>query len=304
MKVLSFVIFVVLFGFSLPAFSQSPTPASTVTPEMRSEANSLFQASDWVKASAAYAKIVAQEHKNAGANYRLGLSLLNQNKTVEAQVPLETAFTVSPNPIFGLALARAYARAGSKDKAFASLEKSIPLGGIAAETLNADADLASLKSDARFSDLVRRSDAAVNPCKASPSFREFDFWIGEWDAKNPQGVTVGSSSIQLILGQCIIFENWSTPVMSGKSFNIYDSTDKKWHQSWVDDKGTFKHYVGGLVAGKMVLDNESTVAGKKTIARMTFSKQPNGDVRQHGESSTDDGKTWTTTFDLMYSRKK
>jgi hypothetical protein len=36
---------------------------------------------------------------------------------------------------------------------------------------------------------------------------------------------------------------------------------------------------------------------------MTFSKLPGGDVRQHGESSTDAGKTWTTTFDLVYSKR-
>ncbi len=165
-------------------------------------------------------------------------------------------------------------------------------------------DFAAIRSEAKFIDLVKKHDGAVNPCKASPSFREFDFWIGEWDAKNTQGVTVGSSSIQLILGQCIIFENWSTPVSSGKSFNIFNTTDKKWHQTWVDDKGTFTHYIGGIVDGKMVLDSESVFNGKKAIGRMTFSKLPNGDVRQHGERSVDEGKTWTTTFDFTYVRKK
>ncbi|MFL6466740.1 MAG: hypothetical protein ACJ72Z_02140, partial [Pyrinomonadaceae bacterium] len=83
----------------------------------------------------------------------------------------------------------------------------------------------------------------------------------------------------------------------------FDSTDGKWHQTWVDDKGTLAFYVGGMANGKMVLDNERVVNGKKTIGRMTFSKLPNGDVRQHGESSTDDGKSWTTTFDFTYVRK-
>ena len=58
------------------------------------------------------------------------------------------------------------------------------------------------------------------------------------DAKNAQGVTVGSSSIQLILGSCVIFENWKTPVSSGKSFNIFNAADGKWHQTWVDDNGS------------------------------------------------------------------
>jgi hypothetical protein len=54
----------------------------------------------------------------------------------------------------------------------------------------------------------------------------------------------------------------------------------------------------------MAVVADTMVAGKKALAKMTFSKLPNGDVRQHGENSTDEGKTWTTSFDLTYSKKK
>jgi hypothetical protein len=271
---------------------------------MRAEANVFYQKQDWQNAAAAYEKIVKAEDANIGARYRLGLSLLGLNKNADAQPHLDKAFTASPNPIFALALARVHARMGNKEKAYEVLDKSPALGGIAPESLEAEKDFASFKSEPRFKELVKKSDLAVNPCKASPKFREFDFWIGEWDAKNAQGIVVGSSSIQLILGECVIFENWSTPVSSGKSFNIFDTNDGKWHQNWVSDKGVSTHYVGGLIDGKMAIVSESTRNGVKTLAKMTFSKLPNGDVRQHGESSTDEGKTWTTTFDFTYVRKK
>lgn len=299
MKALSIAILVLFMH--LVSLSQT---SAGVTPDMRQEANGYFATAEWVKAAAAYQKIVDLEPANPNARYRLGNSLLELNRGAEATPHLEKAFSISPNAIFAFALARSYARANNRIKAFETLEKSTTMGGISPEKLTGEKDFAAWKDDAQFKELVRKSDLAVNPCKATPSFREFDFWIGEWDAKNVQGVTVGSSSIQLILGQCIIFENWSTPVSSGKSFNIFNSTDKKWHQTWVDDKGTFTHYVGGLVDGKMVLDSEQMANGKKGIGRMTFSKLPNGDVRQHGENSTDEGKTWTTTFDLTYVRKK
>ena len=295
------LVFLIL-GFSALAEGQS---VSAVTPEMRSAANRFYQASDWTKAADAYEKIVAIEPKNPNANYRLGLSLLNLNRNAEAQKNLEIAFTTSPNAVFALALARAYARTGNKAKAFDTIEKSTTLGGIAPETLTAEKDFAAWKDDAAFKELIRKSDLAVNPCKASPEFRQFDFWIGEWDVKNPQGVPSGSSSVQLILGQCIIFENWAGGGgNNGKSFNIYDTSDKKWHQTWVDDKGIFTHYIGGLVDGKMVVVADTIISGKKTLAKMTFSKLPNGDVRQFGENSTDEGKTWVTAFDFIYSRKK
>lgn len=293
-----------LFASASTSFAQ-PQPGSSVTPAMRTAANDAYQKQDWKNAAAAYEKIVTLEEKNVGARYRYGVSLLAIAENVNAQSQLEIVFAASPNPVFALALARAYARNGNKVKAYETLERSITLGGVAPETLNAEVDFASFRTEPRFVEIVKRSDMAVNPCKASAEFRQFDFWIGEWDVKNPQGVLSGSSSVQLILGQCIIFENWSGGSGSnGKSFNIYDANDKKWHQTWVDDKGTFTHYIGGLVDGKMVVVANTIIAGKKTLAKMTFSKLPNGDVRQFGENSTDEGKTWVTTFDFIYSRKK
>lgn len=289
----------------LVAIAKAQTPiGAVVTPEMRTAANDAYQKQDWKMAAVRYEKIVKAEDKNAGARYRYGVVLLNLDRNAEALTNLESALAISPNPVFALALARAYSRAPNKEKMYEALERSLTLGGIAPESLTAEKDFASVKTEQRFVDLVKRSDVAVNPCKARPEFRQFDFWIGEWLPKNAQGVTVGTSSIQLILGSCIIFENWETPVSAGKSFNLYDIRDGKWHQTWVDAKGLTMHYVGGLVDGKMVLDSESVQNGKKTIARMTFSKLANGDVRQHGENSVDDGKTWTTSFDFIYVRKQ
>jgi tetratricopeptide (TPR) repeat protein len=271
---------------------------------MRTAANDAYQKQDWKTSAAAYEGIVKVEEKNAGANYRLGLSYLNLNDTAKAAKHLEAAMTISPNSVFALALARAEARAGQKEKVYAVFERSLTLGGIAAESLNDEKDFALIKPEAKFAEYVKKLDTIANPCRNKPEFRQFDFWIGEWLPKNAQGVTVGTSSIQLILSSCIIFENWETPVSAGKSFNVYDVRDGKWHQTWVDNRGLLTHYVGGLVAGKMVLDSESVQSGTKTTARMTFSKLDNGDVRQHGENSTDGGKTWTTTFDFTYVRKK
>lgn len=193
--------------------------AQQVTAEIRSAANDAYQKKDWATAADRYQKIVSAEPKNPSANYRLGVVLLNLGRAKDAQTHLETAMTISPNSVFALALARAYAQNGVKDKVYEVFEKSIALGGIAAESLNDEKDFAALKSEPKFVEYVKKLDAAANPCRSRPEYRQFDFWIGEWAPQNVQGVTVGTSSIQLILGSCIIFENWNTPVSSGKSFN-------------------------------------------------------------------------------------
>lgn len=293
------------FLFSLIVYIPAQTPVgSAITPETRAAANDAYQKQDWKTAAAAYEKIVNAEEKNAGANYRLGVSLHNLGDAKRAAGYLEAAMNASPNSVFALALARAYARGGEKEKMYSAFERSLKLGGIAAESLNSENDFVTVKTETRFKEYVSKLDALATPCRARPEFRQFDFWIGEWLPKNAQGVTVGTSSIQLILSSCIVFENWETPVSAGKSFNVYDVRDGKWHQTWVDNKGLMTHYVGGLVDGKMVLDSESFQNGRKVVARMTFSKLPNGVVRQHGENSTDEGKTWSTTFDFTYVRKK
>ena len=308
MKKLAGLILVLVISVNFVSAQTTPptqaVAAVGATAEMKQQANEFYQKQDWPNAAAAYEKILRLEEANAGARYRYGVALLNLNKNAEAQTQLEKVFTASPNAIFALALARTYARAGNKEKAYEILDKSAGLGGVPPETLTAEKDFAAFKDEARFKELVQKSDLAVNPCKARPEFRQFDFWIGEWNAKNAQGVTVGSSSIQLILNQCVIFENWTTPVSSGKSFNVFNANDGKWYQTWVTDKGALTHYVGEFKDGKMTLVAETMQNGKKTLQKMTFSRLPNGDVRQHGESSTDDGKTWTTTFDFTYVRKK
>lgn len=287
-----------------PAFGQTPAN-TTITAEMRQAANGFFQNQDWKNAAAAYAVIVQAEEKNAGARFRYGVALLGLDKVTEAQPHLENAVANTPNPLAAFHLARVYARQNQTDKALTALDKMVSLGGVPPATLTGEKDFAALQTDARFQAIVKKSDIATNPCKASPEFRQFDFWLGEWEARTPQGNIGGTSSVQLILGSCIIFENWTgASGVSGKSFNIYDTNDKKWHQTWVDDKGTFTHYIGGLQDGKMVIVAETVVSGKKTLAKMTFSKLPNGDVRQFGENSTDEGKTWVVAFDLIYSKKR
>ncbi|HJS51226.1 MAG TPA: hypothetical protein VJ781_04945 [Pyrinomonadaceae bacterium] len=295
------VVFVSVPVLAASIFAQT---GGVITPEIRAAANKAYQEKNWHEAAEAYKAITKLEEKNAGAHYRLGMSLLGVRKNEEAVLRLEVANQLSPNPIFALGLAKAYATLAKDELMYATFEKVIALGGVPPESIESDHDFARFRTEAKFKEVVRKCRLRVFPCEARPEFRQFDFWIGEWLPKNAQGLTVGTSSIQLILGSCVIFENWNTPVSSGKSFSNFSTADGKWHQTWVDDKGTLAYYTGGLVDGKMVLDSERVVNGKKTISRMTFTKLDNGDVRQHGGASTDDGKTWTPTFDFTYIRKK
>jgi len=150
---------------------------------------------------------------------------------------------------------------------------------------------------------------APAPCAGNPLYRQFDFWLGEWEAYATNGKKGGDSKIELLLDSCIILENWKSTQAnySGKSYNTYNAATGKWQQYWVDNKGGITQYFDGhFENNKMILQttNEKQSDGSHKIQKMTFYNLGPDKVRQLGESSADNGKTWKTDFDLEYRRKK
>lgn len=143
------------------------------------------------------------------------------------------------------------------------------------------------------------------PCAAA-EYRQFDFWVGEWDVKTPAGKVAGTSRIELINGGCAIQEHWTGNGPSrGTSFNFFETSTGLWNQLWLDNSGLVLRLSGGLQDGKMVLENASPSAGGRTTRqRIIFSPLDSGRVRQFWEQSSDDGKSWTPVFNGIYSPKK
>src|ERR1700761_4900035 len=139
--------------------------------------------------------------------------------------------------------------------------------------------------------------APAVPCSA-PEYRQFDFWLGDWDVTNPAGKVAGHNHVTKEYGGCVLQEHWTGAGGSlGSSFNIYDPVRKVWHQTWVDNGGTLLEIEGGLKAGSMVMTGEQLQAdGTKLLNRITWTPK-DGKVRQHWETSVDGGKTWATAFD-------
>ncbi|MBJ7441089.1 MAG: hypothetical protein JHD35_18980 [Sphingopyxis sp.] len=149
----------------------------------------------------------------------------------------------------------------------------------------------------------------VQPACTAPDHRAFDFWVGEWDVfANGSSAKVATSSIEAMFGGCAIRETWR-PLKGGGggSFSHFDAERRHWRQVWVDSSGARVDFDGGPTGGKMVLTGHwaNVVArGQDGLIRMTYSKQPGGSVRQHGEQSTDHGLTWATSFDFIYRPHK
>jgi hypothetical protein len=148
------------------------------------------------------------------------------------------------------------------------------------------------------------------PTCESKAHTAFDFWVGEWDVY-PAGSSdsIAESRIEHVSGGCVIRESWmplSRGDVAGTSISFINHLSGRWEQVWVGSDGRRVDFAGGVVAGEMVLtgywDGIGT-GGQAMLTRMTYSKEADGSVRQHGEGSTDHGKTWQTTFDLIYRAK-
>jgi hypothetical protein len=142
------------------------------------------------------------------------------------------------------------------------------------------------------------------PCADNAKAREFDFWIGEWNV-TANGKQAGTNSVQRILGQCVIFENWtSAGGGEGKSFNFYNRQTDQWQQVWVDDGGLVLQLYGAFSDGAMRFKGETLGRDKQTVHhRLIFFPREDSSVRQFWEQSRDGGESWTVSFDGIYTRK-
>jgi len=152
---------------------------------------------------------------------------------------------------------------------------------------------------------ARAQAPAGRACEAA-EHRQFDFWVGRWDVYGPKGKKAGENRIEVIAEGCALLEQWTgSGGFSGKSLNIYDAADRRWHQTWVDSGGTLLVLAGGLVERSMVMSGvtPSPTDPTRTVQqRITWTPNADGSVRQLWESSADGGKSWAVVFDGRYVR--
>lgn len=152
--------------------------------------------------------------------------------------------------------------------------------------------------------LPSRAPAQTSGC-AGPEHRQFDFWIGEWALTDQTtNQPAGTSHIEKLYGGCVLRENYAAGGFRGGSLNSYWRGDGRWHQTWMDSAGAFRHFIGGLdSSGRMVMTAEQphpSISGKARLVRLTFTANSNGTVRQYSDYSDDGGSSWSLRYDYLY----
>jgi hypothetical protein len=146
-------------------------------------------------------------------------------------------------------------------------------------------------------------EALAAPCDGS-EYRQFDFWLGTWQVHTPDGKLAGTNRIEREYDGCVIHEHYTTGRgYTGESLNTYDAARKVWHQTWVDNGGTLLLLEGALRNGSMVLEGQTLDdQGRVTKHRITWTPNADGSVRQHWESTDENGR-FTTAFDGKYTHE-
>lgn len=158
---------------------------------------------------------------------------------------------------------------------------------------------------ALLSQAVAQAPPQGSVCNEEP-YRQFDFWLGEWEVFNPKGDLAGYSTIAPVQDSCAILENWKSAraPYTGTSHNFYDKHTGTWNQVWIDNQGGNLRLSGGWDGHAMVLNGDAAPGpgGNPVLSRITWTPQEGGTVRQVWEMKPVDGDAWNVVFDGLYRK--
>jgi hypothetical protein len=159
-----------------------------------------------------------------------------------------------------------------------------------------------LSSSSGVAALASPGSASAAVCQTA-GHRSFDFWIGHWEVRAPDGRLAGRNRIDAVQGGCALREVYRTERgYGGESLNVYDAVAQRWHQTWVDNAGTLLRLEGAVRDGGIELEGHTAdPEGHVTQHRIRWTPNADGSVRQHWEQSTSAGR-WSTAFDGRYTR--
>ena len=283
-----------LFGLCLPLVF-----AATALHGQVAEGTALFQKQEWAGAAKAFQAAVAANSADGASWFRLGTCLHRLNRQEESRQAFQKAIDNRFQAPQAMAtIARSYSKEGKLAESIQWLNRAAGAGFPGTAFLDSDADFANVKASSEWLAVRARVEVNAHPCAAAGPYRQFDFWVGEWDVQ-VAGQTAASSRIEKLLDGCIVQENWMPPnAPGGKSWNFYNAQTQKWEQVWLAGGNVLK-LEGEFRDGAMRLEG----VRQSTIDRITFTPLEGHRVRQVWDRSTDGGKTWSVSFDGVYVAK-
>ena len=283
---------------------ESSTPAGDSAAALVAKASAAFGNQSWQVAAGTYAEIVEHNSELPVAWFRLGYSRHMLKEFDAARTAYEQAIQfpqVRPIALYNLACLQSID--GKIDDAFVMLNESIQQGFRSdPEKLANDPDLANLRGDPRFDELVKMAASAAS--KRSAKYRELDFLIGEWQVSGNDGSILGHSTITKDEDGFLLTEKWrSIDGSTGTGITYFDPVANVWRQTFVGGRGNITTSQGNFIQGVLELSGESVIPnGNKLQSRSRTEPLKVGKFRFVLEETRGIGGTWVRRFDGTYNR--
>lgn len=154
------------------------------------------------------------------------------------------------------------------------------------------------------------SAAAGTPASTRCSameYRQFDFWIGDWDtfemdARN--GPSIAHAQISPIVDGCALHERYEqSDGLVGDSILSFDPVRRQWQQTWVTNRGSNMVLWGELRDGALVLEGEVHLHDGATILQRITWRTEGDAVRETAVLSRDGGGHWEPAFDVLFRKR-
>ena len=132
---------------------------------------------------------------------------------------------------------------------------------------------------------------------------ELDFWLGSWHARWDGGKGTNTITREFD-GKVVVerFEGRPSMQLTGYSVSVFDAEADLWRQTWVDDQGSYFALTGGTEGDMFVLRTSAVRGGVPVELRMVFCNIEPDSFRWVWERSTDAGATWSTAWEIAYTR--
>lgn len=167
---------------------------------------------------------------------------------------------------------------------------------------------ASLRTRALFlmAAALGGATVAAQPCALDAPSRALDYWVGEWSISSPGAGENSTSTVRLLLDQCVVVENWGDGRgHDGENVFGYSQGDRDWRGMFFDNRGHVHVFVSGKVADGTAefLGPSLGEHGEAVLNRIRLVRLAHDRLEQIWEKSLDNGQSWSRQFRLEYTRR-
>ncbi len=293
----------VLLAFSAAVHAQPAEEGNAIA----DPADLAFEQGRWQDAIGQYRQILAQRPDDRLSLLRIAQAQRELKQYDQALATLEQARTANaPEAMIDFERARNLALLHRDDDALAALDASDHNGLRALELVEHAHEFDAFRAGSRFQRVYRNVRTRVYPCEGIEATHDFDFWLGRWEVRMPDGSLAGTNTIVKRDGGCSIEEHWEgSGGATGTSHTFYLPSRGEWRQVWTGSGGTFFDITGKAAAnGSIHMEGQLEYADTHQVVafRGTWTPGADGRVRQRLEEFDLVAKSWILWFDSFYRR--